>query len=85
MQSCKIVVGGSLTVEEVTGENVDTKLSNLLSQSEINVVKEFLVGDAVNLIPSRIMEFTKEYLGSFLATRHLNNINKRGDYNKISS
>jgi hypothetical protein len=79
MQSCKIIIGGGLTVEGVTGENVNIKLSNLLNQSEINAVKKFLVGDLVNLIPSRIMEFTKEYLGSFLATRHLKPSNNSND------
>lgn len=71
MQDCKIVIGGGLTVDGVNSTNADIKLSNSLNPSEINAVKKFLVGDAVNLIPSRIMEFTKEYLGSFLVTRHL--------------
>lgn len=79
MQSCKIVVGGGLTIEGVTSSNADTKLSNLLNQSEINTVKELLNGDATNLIPSRLMELTKEYLGSFLATRHLKSSNNSND------
>lgn len=82
--NCKIVLGDKLTIDGVTSLNARTKLLNLVNDSVIREIEDYLENEAPNRLPETILQITKEHLNSWEGRKVRGRTSLKEDYDQLS-